>query len=307
MNTEAVRAFVRVAEEEQFQYAALTLGISQQAVSKRVAALERFLGVALFDRGPRRTELTVDGRAFLPHARALLAAADRAVQSVRPGTRRLRVDVLGRRLAAAELLRRFHEARPGVELDVVALGGSRGALAALREGTIDAAFTCLRNPDALPAALRHVRVHDEPIEVLAGPRHPLAASRTVRMADLRPHRLWVPGIVAGTEWAAFYESLAATFGLDIDSTGPNFGLEHLLDVISDSGTVATLVGAGTRVAWPAHYELRRVRLAEPVPLYPWSLVWHDPAPNPGLDELREHLTAEYPCRPESAWVPPWAS
>lgn len=35
MNIEAVRAFVAVAEDGQFQHAAARLGVSQQAVSKR--------------------------------------------------------------------------------------------------------------------------------------------------------------------------------------------------------------------------------------------------------------------------------
>lgn len=47
MNLEAVRAFVTVAEEGQFQLAADHLAISQQAVSKRLAALEADLGVRL--------------------------------------------------------------------------------------------------------------------------------------------------------------------------------------------------------------------------------------------------------------------
>ena len=47
MNIEAVRAFVAVAEEGQFQLAADRLDVSQQAVSKRIAALEAELGIAL--------------------------------------------------------------------------------------------------------------------------------------------------------------------------------------------------------------------------------------------------------------------
>jgi hypothetical protein len=35
------------------------------------------------------------------------------------------------------------------------------------------------------------------------------------------HRIWMPGIVPGTEWAAFYAELAAAFGLSIDSSLPN--------------------------------------------------------------------------------------
>ena len=78
----------------QFSDAAADLSITQQAVSKRIAALEKDLGVRLFTRTPRGAELTIDGQTFLPHARDLLQAAERAAASVRPGRRALRVDVI---------------------------------------------------------------------------------------------------------------------------------------------------------------------------------------------------------------------
>lgn len=47
---------------------------------------------------------------FLPHARELLSGELRALASVRSGP--LRVDVIGRRLCPATLLREFHQAHP---------------------------------------------------------------------------------------------------------------------------------------------------------------------------------------------------
>ena len=101
MDLDAVRTFAAVADAGQFQEAAAGLSITQQAVSKRVAALEKDLGVRLFARTARGARLTVDGQAFLPHARELLRAEARAAASVRPGHRALRVDVIGRNLAPA--------------------------------------------------------------------------------------------------------------------------------------------------------------------------------------------------------------
>jgi DNA-binding transcriptional LysR family regulator len=72
----------------------------------------------------------MDGRAFLPHARDLPQAAERAAASVRPGRRALRVDVIGRHLAPAGLLRDFHRANPETELDVVTLFDADAAIAA---------------------------------------------------------------------------------------------------------------------------------------------------------------------------------
>ncbi|WP_436789021.1 LysR family transcriptional regulator, partial [Yinghuangia sp. YIM S10712] len=77
MDLAAVRTFVSAADAGQFQEAAAELSITQQAVSKRIAVLEKDLGVRLFMRTPRGARLTIDGQAFLPHARALLDAEQR--------------------------------------------------------------------------------------------------------------------------------------------------------------------------------------------------------------------------------------
>lgn len=66
MDTEALRSFVRAAGLGQLRRAADELGVTQQAVSKRIAALERELGVRLFTRTAGGVELTLDGQAFLP-------------------------------------------------------------------------------------------------------------------------------------------------------------------------------------------------------------------------------------------------
>jgi biotin operon repressor len=66
VDLDAIVTFVRVAETGQFQAAADELGVSQQATSKRIAALERELGVTLFARNARGVRLTVDGQALLP-------------------------------------------------------------------------------------------------------------------------------------------------------------------------------------------------------------------------------------------------
>lgn len=85
MDLDAVRTFVAAADAGQFQQAAAALSITQQAVSKRIAVLEKDLDVRLFTRTARGARLTIDGQAFLPHARELLRVAERADASVRPG------------------------------------------------------------------------------------------------------------------------------------------------------------------------------------------------------------------------------
>ncbi|MFD3838080.1 LysR family transcriptional regulator [Streptomyces sp. NPDC058642] len=308
MDLDAVRTFVTAAETGRLQDAATTLAVTQQAVSKRVAALEKELAVRLFTRTPRGVRLTIDGQAFLPHARALLDTAERAMASVRPGSRALRVDVIGRRLGPAALLRGFHRACPEVELDVVTLFDAKEALAAIRSGTIDASFRAVTVPARrLPDGIDAARVHDEPIQLLTGPQHALSTARAVTPAQLAGHRIWMPGLVAGTEWAAYYDEFATEFGLTIEATGPDFGTDPLLDTIADSPQLATLVGEQTRMVWPTGQDLRRITLRGPVPVYPHSLIWRSDNPHPALARLRTYLDSAGPGRVDGeTWAPHWA-
>ncbi|MFC4059139.1 LysR family transcriptional regulator [Planomonospora corallina] len=308
MDLDAVRTFVAVVEAGRFQDAAADLSITQQAVSKRIAALEKDLGVRLFTRTPRGPELTIDGQAFLPHARELLRAAERAVASVLPGSRPLRVDVIASRVAASGLMRGFHRAHPEIELDVVMLFDIETAVAALSSGAIDASFRAVAVPGRpLPEGIASVRVLDEPLQLLTGPVHALASARSVTVARLAGHRIWMPGIVPGTEWAAYYDDLAAEFGLTIEATGPNFGSDALLDTIADTPALATFMGEQTRLVWPAGHGLRRIPVTDPTPVYPHSLLWHRANPHPALASLRAHLAATATGHGAAGtWTPDWA-
>ncbi|MFC3983291.1 LysR family transcriptional regulator [Streptosporangium jomthongense] len=307
MDLEAVRTFVAAAEAGRFQEAAAELAVTQQAVSKRVATLERDLGVRLFTRTPRGAELTIDGQAFLPHARELLRVAERAVASVRPGGRPLRVDVIASRGATSGLMRGFHQAHPEIELDVVMLFDIEQAVAAIRSGVIDASFRAVAMPGRpLPEDVESVRVLDEPLQLLTGPAHALAGARSVTMAQLVGHRIWMPGIVPGTEWGAYYDDLVAEFGLTIEATGPNFGSDVLIDTVADTPALATFMSERTRLVWPADHGLRRIPVTDPTPVYPHSLLWRRDNPHPALATLRAYLAATAAGHEAAGtWVPDW--
>ncbi|MGW6876443.1 LysR family transcriptional regulator [Streptomyces xanthophaeus] len=316
MDLETVRTFVAVAEAGQFREAAAELSVTQQAVSKRIASLERSLGARLFTRTARGAELTIDGQAFLPHARELLRAAERAVASVRAGRRPLRVDVIASRTAASGLMRGFHRAHPEIDLDVMMLFDIDTAVAAIRSGAIDASFRAVAAPGRpLPADIESVRVLDEPLQLLTGPAHALAGARSVPLARLAGHRIWMPGIVPGTEWAAYYEDLVAEFGLSIEATGPNFGSDALLDTIAGTPALATFMGeqslpqlppAGAPTVLPAGHGLRLVPVTDPTPVYPHSLLWHRDNPHPALATLRAHLAATAAGHDTTGtWTPDW--
>ncbi len=309
VDLDAVRTFVAAAEAGQFQGAAAVLSITQQAVSKRIAALEKGLEVRLFTRTARGAQLTIDGQAFLPHARELLRVAARADASIRPGRRALRVDVVNRRIAPAVLLQDFHRGHPDIELDVVTLpidADVDAAIASVEAGTIDATFHAVPPRQHVPDGIKTAPMINESHQLLVGPRHPFANARAVAPAQLAGERIWMPGLDARGEVAVYYDELAAAFGLRIDAVGPVFGNEALLDEIADSSDLATLVGEHSRYLWPDSYDLRRLPIRNPILIYPMSLIWRDDNPHPALNKFRDYLDSRRADAADAeVWMPKW--
>ncbi|PKW16025.1 LysR family transcriptional regulator [Saccharopolyspora spinosa] len=297
----AVRAFIAVADTNYFGEAADRLGVTQQAISRRIAKLEADLGTALFHRTHSGTRLTEDGAAFLPHAQGLLALADQAVESIRARNRPLRVDVLGTRLPSTELIRTFHEAHADVEIDVVTSQGLRSGRASLANGSIDVAFA--RVVGTLDPSIEHIPAYFGPLHILVGRKHPLADRRQVRLTQLRDSIAWMPSNEPGSEWADFYDCLAREFRLTIDASGPNFGLDHMLDDIAASRDRFTFGGERLRIPW--HPGIVQVPIVDPTPVYPLSMLWRRDNRHPALPLLIGHVIAGLrPFDPERHWLPP---
>ncbi|MEV4675156.1 LysR family transcriptional regulator [Actinomadura sp. NPDC049382] len=295
----AVRAFVAVTEDRYFSEAAVRLGISQQAVSKRIAALEAALGARLFARSHTGADLTDDGRILLPHARALVGTADQAVAALRGRRRALRVDVLDTRTAAIDLVRAFYDARADVDIEIITSNGLRSARGALTRGSVDAAFC--RVTGTLEAGLACLPAYLEPAQLLVGRDHPLAGLRQVETARLAGTTVWMPGNAEGSEWAEYHRFLGAAFDIRIDTTGPDFGYEHFVGEVA-AGALASIVGERSRLQW--HPDTVRIPLVDPIPVYPWSLLYPRDGRHPALDLLTRHVRAEFePFDPDRQWLP----
>ncbi|MBI1386628.1 MAG: LysR family transcriptional regulator [Rhizobiales bacterium] len=77
-----VRAFEAAARLGSFTAASHELGLTQAAVSQRIAQLERHLGAALFHRRARAVTLTVEGEAWVPHVRVALEGLRDSTEAV---------------------------------------------------------------------------------------------------------------------------------------------------------------------------------------------------------------------------------
>jgi len=111
----------RVVHHRSFSAAAREAGLAKSAVSRRVAELERGLGVRLLNRSTRTLSLTEEGARVLEHARTLVAAgeaaqevAGQATAAVR-GTLRLNATAAFSQLFLVRALAEFVAAYPEVE------------------------------------------------------------------------------------------------------------------------------------------------------------------------------------------------
>jgi DNA-binding transcriptional LysR family regulator len=230
----------------------------------------------------------------------------KAFGSVQPGTRPLRVDVHTRGNGAADLLHEFCQENPTVAVEMIIGSGAASTCRSLLAGEIDAGYAYLRNvAGEVDPGLAWTYARLEPAHVIVGIQHPLARSRSVRPAELARYRAWVPGIVAGSEWETFFQDFAEAFRLDIDPTGYAVGSESVFDAVAASRSLVTFVGERSRIGWPGNLGLVRLPLADPVPVYPWSLIWRADSTHQGAKQLISHVKRSFvPPAPTSAvWLP----
>lgn len=139
LDIDTVRAFLRVAELQGFTRAAEVLGTTQAAVSMKLQRLESITGKRLVERSPRAVALTADGEAFVPHARALMQAHDRALLGDAPVPQRLSLGVSDHAAGPemVPLLERLHGMSSQLALSVT-IGLSRQIMDAYDGGEFDA-------------------------------------------------------------------------------------------------------------------------------------------------------------------------
>lgn len=123
MDLRHLTTMIAIAEEGTFSRAANRLGYTQSSVSQHIAALEKTLGGAVFDRpgGPRPVRITPLGVVVLEQGRELLAKAEalgQAVDRFKAGEGRIDVGTLQSvsNLILPTVLRRLRDEHPHCEI-----------------------------------------------------------------------------------------------------------------------------------------------------------------------------------------------
>lgn len=187
MDTQSLQTFLDVATTGSFSASAERLHLSQPAVSKRIANLEARLGQRLLDRVGRQIMLTEAGQALLPYARQVLATLDDARRSLS----QLHQAVGGRLSLGTShhiglhrlppVLSAFIDAFPAVDLDMHFMD-SEDACEAVLAGELELAIVTL--PPRPEPQLEATLLWPDPLDVVVGPGHALAAESRITLSRL---------------------------------------------------------------------------------------------------------------------------
>ncbi|RPF30596.1 LysR family transcriptional regulator [Streptomyces sp. TLI_185] len=202
----ALRVLRAVAEQGTFTAAAATLGYTQSAVSRQIAAIERAAGAELLERRRDGVRLTAAGRVVMRRATTVLDEIDATARELsglpeQSGTVRLGWFPSAGAVLLPTALAMLRRTDPG--LDVVSRESTTPALVrALRAGTLDLALLASMPPfrppdtDSPPLALQTLSERALRLAVPAG--HPLARGDFVDVDDLRGQR-WIGSAGSGQD------------------------------------------------------------------------------------------------------------
>jgi DNA-binding transcriptional LysR family regulator len=231
-----LRYFVAVADELNYGRAAERLHIAQPVLSRQITALEHELGVALFARSKRGTQLTEAGLLLREDARALMLTAAALQRRARVAGREGQHFTVGFMpgVIVTPAVRLLAERFPGLRVDVVRTSWD-DQVEMVHDGRVDASFV---RPPVPRRGLTLIPLFREPRVVALPASHFLADRDVVKVADLVPLDL-LQDPDAVPEWRDLVAESRPT-GLSLDRVGlprPRTVEEKLEHVASGRGVV----------------------------------------------------------------------
>jgi DNA-binding transcriptional LysR family regulator len=179
LDLESLRLLVLVGERGSLTSAAVELGMSQPAASKRMSMLERRLGLSLVERSRRGSVLTASGELVAGWARRVLDE----LAVLQDGVELLRRQASAQMIVAASLtvaehllpawLGEMRRSDPDSRVGLQVMNSTR-VCEAVRDGTADLGF--IESPDVLPG-LRSCAVARDRLVLVVAPGHPWARRR----------------------------------------------------------------------------------------------------------------------------------
>ncbi|MEA9571985.1 LysR family transcriptional regulator [Xanthomonas campestris] len=190
-----LRAFCQTVRLGSVSRAAEALYVSQPAVTLQLQALERDLGVALFERSGRRLAPSREGQLLYDMALPLVESLDGLEAAFREKVRGLDAGELNIAANSSTILyllprivENFRARHPDVRLTLHNAISADGT-DLLREDAVDLAIGSMLD---VPADLQYAPVYRFEQLLITPPDHPLARQRTVSLQDLSPYPLILP-------------------------------------------------------------------------------------------------------------------
>jgi DNA-binding transcriptional LysR family regulator len=229
-----LRYFAAVADTLSFGRAAEQLHIAQPVLSRQIRALEQELGMQLFVRDTRGTELTDNGRLLLTEAHSLLASAAAVRRRVAIAARGQDVFTVGFMpgLTVTDAVRAFQLSAPSVDVRVMRTGWEE-QVAVLHDGRADVSY--LREPFN-SAGIQTVFLHEEPRVVMLPTGHPLISADQVTMEHLGSEVL-LQDPAAVPEWSTTAPTQAALQG---SAARKSRTVEEKLELVAGGAGIAIL-------------------------------------------------------------------
>jgi LysR family transcriptional regulator, glycine cleavage system transcriptional activator len=239
----ALEAFVQVARLGSVKAAAEELALSTPALSRRIQALERYVGRPLFERKHQALEINADGNALLNDIAPALDAMSVAIESLVSGGNQLRLRLAVMPLFASQrllpLLGELRQAYPLLHLDIET---TPHAVARLGEG-LDAAIVLAREAD--PALYVH-ELGSEHIYLMGN------SEKLAKKPILKPEDLSGETLIVHRDMPTVFEDWKAAVG--------NPDIRSVVIDSYDSGALmleAVAQGLGIAVLFASHYEHSR--------------------------------------------------
>ncbi len=190
-----LRAFCQTVRLGSVSRASEALYVSQPAITLQLQALERELGVGLFERSGRRLTPTREGQLLYELAQPLVESLDGLDGSFREKVRGLDAGELNIAANSSTILyllpkivEYFRAQHPDVRLTLHNAVSADGT-DLLRSDAVDLAVGSMLD---VPADLSYAPVYRfEPL-LIAPPEHPLIKQRTLKLEDLSPYGLILP-------------------------------------------------------------------------------------------------------------------
>lgn len=183
-----LRALVALSDLKLIARVSEALGVTQPAVSKQIAELEKIVGVPVVTRDRNRLYLTPIGTRLAEHARQALGQLDRAAFDIEAMTSGVSGSVaVGVVSSVAPTLlpstiSLFKRSTPQANVSV-SEGHFVELLPQLEAGALDLLIARVWQPQEL-AGINQMALFSEPVVVVAGHNHPLAQETAVKWADV---------------------------------------------------------------------------------------------------------------------------